>query len=82
MLCCLDDQVFLIDDSQTLADVLSGIHLMRVVTQSEMLGLLNTIETWLDQHDKVSHCSCSGFCMLSTVLERMWMMRVCVNRSR
>lgn len=36
-----------------LEDVLAGIHVTRVATQVQMVAVLHTVESWLEQHPKV-----------------------------
>lgn len=40
-----------------LDDMLEGIHVMRVVTQVQMVAVLHTLDQWLEQHPSVS---CDG----------------------
>lgn len=37
--------------------MLTGIHVMRVVTQVQMVAVLHTLDQWLEQHPRVS---CDG----------------------
>ena len=38
----------------TPSETLRGIHLLRIVTQVQMIAFLNTMSEWLDEHPKVS----------------------------
>lgn len=35
------------------ADMLAGIHVTRVATQVQMVAVLHTLDSWLEQHPKV-----------------------------
>ncbi|WVQ72375.1 hypothetical protein IAR50_001927 [Cryptococcus sp. DSM 104548] len=42
------------EEKQSPLDIIQGIHLVRVSTQIEMLGLLHTLDDWLASHPKVT----------------------------
>ncbi|KAL1411421.1 hypothetical protein Q8F55_002377 [Vanrija albida] len=42
-----------VTDTAKLRDAVDGIHLIRVATQVQMVSLLHTLETWIEEHPKV-----------------------------
>lgn len=57
-------QNFSLTDQDGVEAVLSGIHLVRIATQVEMIAFLHTLDEWLDSHPKVA----AGCVPLKTML--------------